>query len=121
MFLLNKVFSASSENEPMYYGITPAYIMISRDIIDKYTSKVRNDAFQKDLLVCSLRLLPVGGYWVVQAIGSIDRRFLLGGRSQQFFNCLKLVLFKTRSRKPFYLIRLVDRYWYVGPCGNKKN
>ncbi len=69
-----------------------------------------NDAFQKDLSVCSLRLLPVGGCWVIQATGSIDRRFLLGGGSRQFFNCLKLVLFKTRGRNPFYSIHAVDRY-----------
>lgn len=69
-----------------------------------------NDAFQKDLSVCSLRLYPVGGCWVVNATGSFGRAHLFSGGIRQFFNCLKLFLFKTGGRKSFYIIHMVDRY-----------
>jgi hypothetical protein len=69
-----------------------------------------NDAFQKDLSVCSLRLFPVGGSWIVDKLGSLGRKHLFAGGIRQFFNCLMLSLFKTGGRKPFYLIHTVDRY-----------
>lgn len=75
---------------------------------DDYYSH-NNDAFLKDLAACSLRIIPVGGAWVVE-ISGIVRRFFVTGGPRQFLVGLRFVLFNTRGLKPFYLIHTVDRY-----------
>ena len=47
---------------------------------------------------------------MVNAVGSFGRAHLFSGGIRQLFNCMKLFLFKTRGRKPFYIIHMVDRY-----------
>ena len=61
----------------------------------------KSDAFLKDLGVCRLRAIPVGGAWIVE-ISRSGRRFLFTGGPKQFINGLRFVLFKMGGFKPFY-------------------
>jgi hypothetical protein len=69
----------------------------------------KNDPFLKDLGVCGLRLIPVGGASVVEVSGpGIKRGF--GHGLRHLFEYFTFLLFKAGGRKPFYLLHLVDRY-----------
>lgn len=68
-----------------------------------------NDLFLKDLAVCGLRLIPVGGAWLTEVVG-ISRRFLLSGGVLQFMDASLFALFRSRGFKPFYQIHLDIRY-----------
>jgi hypothetical protein len=65
----------------------------------------RNDLFLKDLAVCSLRLIPVGGSWLTEVSG-IGRRFLVSGGARQFVDASLFALFKARGLKPYYQIHM---------------
>jgi hypothetical protein len=69
----------------------------------------RNDLFLKDLAVCNLRLIPVGGSWLTEVSG-IARRFLISGGARQFVDASLFALFKARGFKPFYQIHMDIRY-----------
>lgn len=74
---------------------------------DYYNHK--NDAFLKDSGGCSLRIIPVGGAWIVE-ISRIGRRFFFTGGLRQFINGFRFALFKMGGFEPFYQIHTVDRY-----------
>ncbi len=80
----------------------------SAENIDAHYS-YKNDAFLKELGVCTLRLVPVGGAWVVEKSG-IWRKFLLTGGYRQFIEGLQFSLLKIKAFKPFYQIHTADRY-----------
>ena len=69
-----------------------------------------NDEFQKDLSVCIQKLLPVGGCWVIEASGAMDRNYFTSAGIMQFINSLKIILRKPYGRKRFYLIHTVKKY-----------
>jgi hypothetical protein len=69
----------------------------------------RNELFLKDLAVCSLRLIPVGGSWLAE-VSRISRRFLVSGGARQFIDASLFALFKSRGFKPFYQIHMDIRY-----------
>ena len=69
----------------------------------------KKDPFLKDLGVCGLRLIPVGGASVVEVSGAGMKLPFRGGL-RQFFEYLTFLLFKMGGRRPFYLLHLVDRY-----------
>lgn len=65
----------------------------------------KNDAFLKDLGVCSQRLIPIGGAWVVEVSG-ISRRFLMK-LSLKGWLCSFFFFLKLRGFRPFYQIHTV--------------
>ena len=67
------------------------------------------DPFIKDLGVCGLRLIPVGGGSVAE-LGGPGIKLGFRGGLRQFFEYLSFLLFKMGDRKPFYLLHLMDRY-----------
>ena len=75
---------------------------------DDYYSH-RNDSFLKDLGICSLRNIPVGGAWIVE-ISGIGRKFLITGGFRQFFKASLFTLFHMGGFKPYYQVHTVDRY-----------
>jgi hypothetical protein len=79
-----------------------------------------NDLFLKDLGVCSQRLIPVGGSWVVE-ISGIGRRFLFTGGLRQFIDGTNFALLKMRGFKPFYQIHTDIRYTKYFNEENRRN
>ncbi|PIE33112.1 hypothetical protein CSA56_13080 [candidate division KSB3 bacterium] len=75
---------------------------------DEYYSH-QNDEFLKDLAGCSLRIIPIGGAWIVE-ISGIGRRFLLTGGFQQFIKGGWFALMKMGGFASFYQIHVVKRY-----------
>lgn len=70
----------------------------------------QNDPFLKDLGVCSLRLIPIGGAWLVE-ISRIWKKFLITGGFHQFLKGLPFVLSSIGNLQPlYYQIHTVDRY-----------
>lgn len=82
----------------------------------------RKDPFKKDLGVCSLRLIPVGGAWVVEVsyhhlrpADSVRKR-RLADNSRSIISAvdirrfLRLLFIKMDIIRPFYSIHTVDRY-----------
>lgn len=53
-----------------------------------------------DVLICSLRCLPIGGAWVVEIRGVGLRPFFSGG-ARQFFSYLYFIIFKARGFSPY--------------------
>ena len=67
------------------------------------------DFFQKDLSICSLKLIPVGGAWALEK-AKIGRRFLFTAGLKQFIKSSKFLLLKMKGFKPFYALHLIDRF-----------
>lgn len=82
-----------------------------RRVIEEFDSNddiyysYENDAFLKDLGVCSQRLIPIGGAWVVEVSG-ISRRFLIK-LSLKDWLCSFFFFLKMRGFRPFYQIHTV--------------
>ena len=68
----------------------------------------KNDPFLKDFGVCSLRLIPVGGPWILDRSGT-GIKFLFNGGFKQFVGGLRFLILKAHGLKPFYVFHLVDR------------
>lgn len=68
----------------------------------------KNDPFLKDFGVCSLRMIPVGGPWILEKSG-IGIRFLFNGGLKQFVGGLRFLVSKAGGLKPFYCLHLFDR------------
>jgi len=69
-----------------------------------------NVVFRKDLAVCSLRSIPIGGAWLLE-IGRIGgRSLILNSGIPQLIKYLRTVIHATRGFKPFYVMHVFERY-----------
>jgi hypothetical protein len=69
----------------------------------------RNDCFMKDLSVCCLRSIPIGGAWIVEMSG-ISKSYILSGNIYQTCKSAADIFLKVGGFKPLYLIHAVKRY-----------
>lgn len=76
---------------------------------DEYYS-YDNDEFQKDLAVCIQKLIPVGGCWVIETSGAMDRNYFTSSGITQFIDSLRIIFRKPYGRKHFYLIHTVKKF-----------
>ncbi|MFC1604119.1 hypothetical protein ACFL5F_03740 [Planctomycetota bacterium] len=60
----------------------------------------RCESFVLDVMVCSLRSIPVGGAWIVE-IRSVGLRPFFGGGVKNFFSYLYFIIFKARGFSPY--------------------
>ena len=60
----------------------------------------RCDSFVLDVMVCSLRSIPIGGAWIIE-IRSVGLRPFFGGGVKQFFSYLYFIIFKARGFSPY--------------------
>jgi hypothetical protein len=67
------------------------------------------DGFLKDLGVCSQRLIPIGGPWVVD-VCSIGKKPFFSAGPFKFFSYLAFVMMKAKGFQPFYRIHSFFRY-----------
>ena len=58
------------------------------------------ESFVLDVMVCSLRSIPVGGAWIVE-IRNVGLRPFFGGGVKNFFNYLYFIIFKARGFSPY--------------------
>ena len=77
-----------------------------------------SDGFLKDLAVCCLRMIPIGGAWVVETSG-MSRKFLLTGGVRQFFEAVYFAVCRMKGLKPYYQIHTVDRYIHQFNAGER--
>lgn len=70
---------------------------------------LKKDEIRKDIGVCSLRLIPIGGPWLVDTC-SVGVRPLISSGPMKFFDYLAFVSFKAKGFKPFYRIHNYFRY-----------
>jgi hypothetical protein len=69
-----------------------------------------NWLFIKDLAVCSLRAIPIGGAWFLE-IGRIGvKALMLKGGIPQMIKYLHTVIKSTRGVHPFYVMHVFERY-----------
>ena len=68
----------------------------------------RCDSFVLDLMVCSLRSIPVGGAWIVETRRVGVRPFFSGG-VKQFFDYLHFVIFKAHGFSPYFTTHTATR------------
>ena len=58
------------------------------------------DSFALDMMVCSMRSIPIGGAWIVE-IRSVGLRPFIGGGVKQFFSYLHFIIFKAHGFSPY--------------------
>jgi len=73
---------------------------------DYYDNRCRS--FFVDVMVCSLRYIPIGGAWIVE-IRSIGRRPFYAGGIKQFSSYLHFIIFKARGFRPYVTTHAVER------------
>jgi len=66
---------------------------------DDYYSH-RCQSFVLDVLVCSLRTIPIGGAWIIEIRG-VGLRPFFSGDVGQFFSYLFFIIFKARGFSPY--------------------
>lgn len=71
--------------------------------------RLDHDPFLKDMAVCTGRMIPVGGAWVIELSGISRRIFFSGSPYQQLARCLFLSS-RVRAFKPFYQIHMALRF-----------
>ena len=74
---------------------------------DDYYS-YRCQAFALDVLICSLRIIPIGGAWVVE-IRNAGLRPFFGGGVKQFFSYLHFIIFKACGFSPYVTTHTATR------------
>jgi hypothetical protein len=60
----------------------------------------RCEPFGLDVMVCSLRSIPIGGAWIVE-LRSVGLRPLFAGGVKQFFSYLYFIIFKAHGFSPY--------------------
>jgi hypothetical protein len=68
----------------------------------------RCNSFVFDVMVCSLRYIPIGGAWIVE-IRSIGRRPFYAGGVKQFFSYLYFIIFKVFGFRPYVTTHTAER------------
>jgi hypothetical protein len=68
----------------------------------------RCNSFTLDVMVCSLRSIPVGGAWIVET-RSVGLRPFFSGGVKQFFDYLHFVIFKARGFSPYFTVHTATR------------
>ena len=58
------------------------------------------DSFVLDMMVCSMRSIPIGGAWIVE-IRSVGLRPFFNGGVKQFFSYLHFIIFKAHGFSPY--------------------
>ncbi|MHC4323739.1 MAG: hypothetical protein ACYSUX_05650 [Planctomycetota bacterium] len=66
------------------------------------------DSFVLDVMICSLRSIPAGGAWIIEARRVGLRPFFAGG-VKQFFSYLYFIIFKARGFSPYFTTHTVAR------------
>jgi hypothetical protein len=109
--LLNLIaaFSLSDSRYRLPHSIIALYdrelwrIFRQTDSLEDKFFDIANDAYLKDLAILTHRLIPVGAEFAEGGAG-IPRRVLLAGGPTQFFDALRLVLFRSGGLKPFFAL-----------------
>jgi hypothetical protein len=65
-------------------------------------------SFALDVMICSLRSIPVGGAWIVE-IRSIGRRPFFAGGVKQLFSYLYFIIFKAHGFSPYVTTHTAER------------
>jgi len=65
-------------------------------------------SFALDVMICSLRCIPVGGAWIAE-IRSIGRRPFYKGGVKQFFSYLYFIIFKAHGFSPYLTTHTAER------------
>jgi hypothetical protein len=73
---------------------------------DYYDHRCRS--FVLDVMICSLRSIPIGGAWIVE-IRSIGRRPFFAGGVKQFFSYLYFIIFKAHGFSPYVTTHTAER------------
>ena len=68
----------------------------------------RCESFVLDVMVCSLRSIPVGGAWIAE-IRSVGLRPFFGGGVKQFFSYLYFIIFKAHGFSPYITTHTATR------------
>jgi hypothetical protein len=68
----------------------------------------RCQPFVLDVMVCTLRSIPVGGAWITE-IRSVGLSPFFGGGVKQFFSYLYFIIFKARGFSPYITTHTVAR------------
>ncbi len=68
----------------------------------------RCESFVLDVMVCSLRSIPVGGAWIAET-RSVGLRPFFSGGVKQFFNYLYFVVFRARGFSPYLTAHTATR------------
>jgi hypothetical protein len=74
---------------------------------DDYYS-YRCQSFALDVMICSLRIIPIGGAWVVE-IRNVGLRPFFGGGVKQFFSYLYFIIFKAGGFSPYVTTHTATR------------
>jgi len=65
-------------------------------------------SFVYDVMICSLRYIPIGGAWVVE-IRKVGLRPFFGGGVKQFFSYLYHIIFKAHGFSPYAATHTAER------------
>jgi len=65
-------------------------------------------SFVYDVMVCSLRYIPIGGAWIVE-VRNVGLRPLFGGGIKQFFSYLYFIIFKAHGFSPYVTTHTAER------------
>jgi len=68
----------------------------------------RCDSFAIDVMVCSLRYIPIGGAWIVE-FRNVGLRPLFSGSVKQFFSYLYFIIFKAHGFSPYVTTHTAER------------
>ena len=68
----------------------------------------RCDSFAIDVMVCSLRNIPIGGAWIAE-FRNVGLRPLFCGGVQQFFSYLYFIIFKAHGFSPYVTTHTAGR------------
>jgi hypothetical protein len=68
----------------------------------------RCDSFAIDVMVCSLRNIPIGGAWIVE-FRNVGLRPLFCGNVKQFFSYLYFIIFKAHGFSPYVTTHTAGR------------
>ena len=64
--------------------------------------------FFSDVMVCSLRYIPIGGAWIVE-IRNVGLRPFFAGGVRQFFSYLSFIIFRAQGFSPYVTTHTVER------------
>jgi hypothetical protein len=76
---------------------------------DSYYS-YKNDSFLKDLAVCRLKAIPVGGAWLVEIAPAGSKSHIFKRGLTHFLGYMKTLFLEARGLKPFYALHTYSRY-----------
>ncbi|MBN2593240.1 MAG: hypothetical protein JXA81_07015 [Sedimentisphaerales bacterium] len=65
-------------------------------------------SFVYDVMICSLRYIPIGGAWIVE-IRKVGLRPFFGGGVKQFFSYLYCIIFKAHGFSPYIATHTAER------------